>query len=44
MAFDGTARLNQDLIAALSLPDTLVQEDIAQTREIAQTRKRWHTA
>jgi len=33
VAFDGTVRLNQDLIAALSLPDTLVQEGIAQTRE-----------
>jgi len=33
VAFDGTVRLNQDLIAALSMPDTLVQEDIAQTRE-----------
>lgn len=33
VAFDGTVRLNQDLIAALGLPETLVQEGITQTKE-----------
>lgn len=33
VAFDGTVRLNQDLIAALGLPETVVQEGIAQTKE-----------
>lgn len=33
VAFDGTVRINQDLIAALSLPEALVQEGIARTRE-----------
>lgn len=33
VAFDGTVRLNRDLIAALGLTETVVQEGIAQTRE-----------
>jgi predicted phosphoribosyltransferase len=33
VAFDGTVRLNRDLIAALGLPETVVQEGIAQTKE-----------
>jgi predicted phosphoribosyltransferase len=33
VAFDGTVRLNRDLIAALGLPETVVQEGIARTKE-----------
>ena len=33
VAFDGTVRLNRDLIAALGLQPTLVQEGIAKTKE-----------
>jgi predicted phosphoribosyltransferase len=33
VAFNGTVRLNQALIAALGLPEALVQEGIAQTKE-----------
>ena len=33
VAFDGTVRLNQDLIAALGLPEVAVQEGIARTKE-----------
>jgi predicted phosphoribosyltransferase len=33
VAFDGTLRLNRDLIAALGLPETVVQEGIAHTKE-----------
>ena len=33
IAFDSTMRLNQDLILALGLPETVVQEGIAQTKE-----------
>jgi len=33
VAFDGTVRLNRDLIAALVLPETVVQEGIARTQE-----------
>ncbi len=33
VAFDGTVRLNQDLIAALGLPEAAVQEGIARTKE-----------
>ena len=33
VAFDGTVRLNQDLIAALGLPEATVQEGIARTKE-----------
>jgi putative phosphoribosyl transferase len=40
VAFDGTVRLNQDLIAALDLPEALVQEGIARTREKVARRVR----
>lgn len=33
VAFDGTVRLNRDLIAGLGLPETVAQEGIAQTKE-----------
>jgi predicted phosphoribosyltransferase len=40
VAFDGTVRLNRDLIAALGLPETVVQEGIAQTKEKVARRVR----
>ncbi|MEW6331803.1 MAG: phosphoribosyltransferase family protein [Pseudomonadota bacterium] len=33
VAFDGTVRLNEDLVAGLGLPETVVQEGIARTKE-----------
>ncbi len=40
VAFDGTVRLNQELIAALDLPPALVEEGIARTREKVARRVR----
>ncbi len=40
VAFDGTVRLNQELIAALALPFRVTQEGIAGTKEKVQRRLR----
>lgn len=40
VAFDGTVRLNNELIAALALGERVVQDGVAQTREKVQQRVR----
>lgn len=40
VAFDGTVRLNRDLITALDLPDTVVQEGAAHTQDKVARRVR----
>lgn len=40
VAFDGTVRLNRDLIAVLNLPESVVQQGIARTKEKVARRVR----